>query len=97
MVCWWGNANALLDINDIGDRETSISTTYIVGISERDSSITDMCVAINPDSGNCVIEEYAAFSNDRGTWSASSVPIPPALWLFGSGLLGLVGMARRKA
>ena len=24
------------------------------------------------------------------------VPIPPAVWLFGSGLLGLVGMARRK-
>ena len=24
------------------------------------------------------------------------VPIPPALWIFGSGLLGLVGMARRK-
>ena len=27
---------------------------------------------------------------------ASVVPIPAALWLFGSGLLGLVGMARRK-
>jgi hypothetical protein len=27
----------------------------------------------------------------------SIVPIPAALWLFGSGLLGLVGMARRKA
>ena len=26
----------------------------------------------------------------------SAVPIPPAIWLFGSGLLGLVGMARRK-
>ena len=24
------------------------------------------------------------------------VPVPPAAWLFGSGLLGLVGMARRK-
>ena len=24
------------------------------------------------------------------------VPIPPAIWLFGSGLLGLVGVARRK-
>lgn len=24
------------------------------------------------------------------------VPVPPAVWLFGSGLLGLVGMARRK-
>ena len=24
------------------------------------------------------------------------VPVPAAVWLFGSGLLGLVGMARRK-
>ena len=24
------------------------------------------------------------------------VPIPPAIWLFGSGLIGLVGIARRK-
>ena len=24
------------------------------------------------------------------------VPIPPAVWLFGSGLIGLIGMARRK-
>jgi hypothetical protein len=26
----------------------------------------------------------------------SSVPVPAAVWLFGSGLLGLVGVARRK-
>jgi hypothetical protein len=26
----------------------------------------------------------------------TSVPIPAAAWLFGSGLLGLVGIARRK-
>ena len=25
-----------------------------------------------------------------------AVPVPPALWLFGSGLIGLVGIARRK-
>ena len=24
------------------------------------------------------------------------IPVPPAVWLFGSGLLGLVGIARRK-
>ena len=30
------------------------------------------------------------------TGTLTAVPIPPALWLFGSGLLGLVGMARRK-
>ena len=27
---------------------------------------------------------------------AAAVPVPAAVWLFGSGLLGLVGMARRK-
>lgn len=33
-----------------------------------------------------------------GTWSTSvaTVPVPAAVWLFGSGLLGLIGMARRK-
>jgi hypothetical protein len=28
--------------------------------------------------------------------AASAVPVPAAVWLFGSGLLGLIGMARRK-
>jgi len=26
----------------------------------------------------------------------SAVPVPAAMWLFGSGLLGLIGVARRK-
>ena len=29
-------------------------------------------------------------------YEGSVVPVPAALWLFGSGLLGLVGVARRK-
>jgi hypothetical protein len=29
-------------------------------------------------------------------FTLTAVPVPPAVWLFGSGLLGLVGMARRK-
>ena len=31
-----------------------------------------------------------------GIYEISAVPVPPALWLFGSGLLGLVGLARKK-
>ena len=30
-------------------------------------------------------------------YGVSAVPVPPAVWLFGSGLIGLVGVARRKA
>ncbi len=29
--------------------------------------------------------------------AASPVPVPAAVWLFGSGLIGLIGIARRKA
>ena len=40
---------------------------------------------------------FEPFAFDEGDITAlSSVPIPPALWLFGSGLLGLVGIATRK-
>ena len=45
--------------------------------------------------------KFSAQTADQTTfsWSSSSlvVPIPAAVWLFGSGLLGLVGIARRKA
>ena len=34
---------------------------------------------------------------NAGTVSISSVPIPASVWLFGSGLLGLIGIARKKA
>lgn len=30
------------------------------------------------------------------TVTVSAVPVPPAVWLFGSGLIGLVGVARRR-
>ena len=34
---------------------------------------------------------------DIGTAETTVVPIPAAFWLFGSGLIGLIGLARRKA
>ena len=41
-----------------------------------------------------------AFDGQTGYWkingTASVVPVPAAVWLFGSGLLGLVGVARRR-
>lgn len=36
------------------------------------------------------------FNLETVAMEVQTVPVPAALWLFGSGLLGLVGMARRK-
>ena len=33
---------------------------------------------------------------ENGEAVLSSVPVPPAIWLFGSGLMGLAGLSRRK-
>jgi len=42
-----------------------------------------------------VFYDNICFDNAGGC-PTSPVPVPAAIWLFGSGLLGLVGMARRK-
>jgi hypothetical protein len=38
-----------------------------------------------------------AYSLDNIQLDINSVPVPAAVWLFGSGILGLVGVARRKS
>ena len=45
------------------------------------------------DSGNKSSEHYAwaVYPGD-----VAAVPVPAAVWLFGSGLLGLIGVARRR-
>lgn len=51
--------------------------------------------ACGADAG-CVSDAY--FDNVQMLIEApAAVPVPAAAWLFGSGLLGLVGVARRKA
>lgn len=45
-------------------------------------------------------ENFIGNSSIFGNWTTfnlTPVPIPAAVWLFGSGLIGLVGIARRKA
>jgi hypothetical protein len=39
---------------------------------------------------------YNAQFNLTAAPAPAPVPVPAAVWLFGSGLLGLVGVARRK-
>jgi len=53
-------------------------------------------------SRNEIIKGRSITHNLYATWQVTTlpltpVPVPAAVWLFGSGLLGLVGVARRKA
>jgi len=41
--------------------------------------------------------KYLSYKQTVLSAYASPVPVPSAVWLFGSGLLGLIGLARRKA
>jgi len=77
-----------------------------VVVSSNGNDLADQFIGLGSDAAfNKVTLSYGdgsasltRFINriDIGYDAISSVPIPPALWLFGSGLLGLVGMARRK-
>lgn len=51
---------------------------------------------VDPRGGYLVNIQHPGSGNDA-LWSitqVSAVPVPAAVWLFGSGLLGLVGIAR---
>ncbi len=54
----------------------------------------------NAGEGNALFAAHVAgFDDGNGNTSgffAAPVPVPAAVWLFGSGLLGLAGVARRK-
>ena len=65
----------------------SPTQSSLIGLVEPNESFYECC-------GNGFQNHY--FSSGSITPVASSVPVPAAVWLFGSGLLGLVGVARRK-
>ena len=51
---------------------------------------------VDPSTNLLTYERVVMFNMDIQLVEASVVPIPSALWLFGSGLLGLVGISWRK-
>lgn len=87
------------------------AVTDIAGIFDNGTSIADVTCAVDCAVGDTYTLTYAAVVpqadpsnfggvayelNLVGTVGAAVVPVPAAVWLFGSGLLGLVGVARRR-
>lgn len=96
---WHAEAN--IDVYEAAatrDEEWSIGTTSTDSV-DLDFGLRQIC------QGECSFlvapleRSYGEVQFKPGGWSVtetSAVPVPAAVWLFGSGLLGLVGVARRK-
>ena len=75
----------ILALSDKG--ESSLFAAHVTNLNDTGSGSCDGI------STSCtVITGYAG----GGTLRPSEVPVAAAVWLFGSGMLGLVGIARRK-
>jgi len=86
-VTYYDTDGAILGSDNTG---MSISSTYsFYGFESLDTSIAKVRLILRGGISNPVY-----FDN---LITETVVPIPSAAWLFGSGLLGLVGLARRKA
>lgn len=81
--------------------EAGEAVTYdITGIASLAASSFDFLSA--PDGGHGPFTAAAHVQGinadpDSGWIAPSVVPVPAAVWLFGSGLLGLIGVARKKS
>ena len=60
------------------------------GVDSNNNALDFQLGCITPGSTNI------AGSGDCSTAGISAVPVPAAVWLFGSGLIGFAGLARRK-
>ena len=76
--------------NTGGSAPGDLFTQALMGItwgSVNSNAVTEIQFAVNGVQNlDSIIDNF----------SASVVPVPAAVWLFGSGLLGLIGIARRK-
>ena len=62
-----------------------------------DTVSDDQLRAFDDDFTSKYYAVYAVWTEAGAGAPISSVPIPAAAWLFGSGLIGLLGLARRKS
>lgn len=71
--------------------ESNFNTKIVIN---TDGNHTDFQGAFSFDSD--VVRPDVTFISWERANTISSVPVPPALWLMGSGIIGLVGLSRRK-
>jgi len=80
-----------------------VSQSYQSGVTnltdsffEFDGLVATIGPFTNPSSQAYTVDRLSIFLTSGNFSYVNPVPIPSAVWLFGSGLIGLIGVARRK-
>lgn len=100
----WGDLNTVntLDITGDWDGTTGITMSLLINTSNQLTAVFDYG---SDGFIDLTISNFATFTftpgnpddvYNGGFIAVAPVPIPAAVWLFGSGLLGLIGFARRR-
>jgi hypothetical protein len=79
-----------VNVNPDRDGEAFLGWTFVGIIDETGFSTVEIVELTGAD-----YDQHPIWG-DSFTVGVSAIPAPAAVWLFGSGLIGLVGMARRK-
>jgi len=91
-------------VQELGTPTLLMLTTYSIATDAETTTVSvappysfsNYKVGLGGTTFGGITEESLATFDWNVTIMTTAVPIPAAIWLFGSGLLGLVGMARRK-
>ncbi|MCW8934235.1 MAG: VPLPA-CTERM sorting domain-containing protein [Gammaproteobacteria bacterium] len=59
-------------------------------------TLSTLLYATSPDAGSTATINQTLTGSSLGMSVTTVIPVPAAVWLFGSGLIGLAGIARRK-
>lgn len=87
-VAGWGDVNGTPGFYAAANVGTAVSF-YQVNVSD-----VDFISAVETQMGDWLLTTDGTLT--YGTAPVSAVPVPAAVWLFGSGLIGLASIARRK-
>ena len=86
-------ASAMTPVNN--PASTNLEGLGIMTPGDGSSSLMQLVLAYNDNAlytGDSDFDDMLV----RADFRVAAVPVPAAVWLFGSGLLGLIGMARRR-
>jgi len=78
-----------------GDLSYDMSTAMWDNANSIQLTLTTTLFAISPDGDSTAVINQTLAGSSMGV-SINTIPVPAAVWLFGSGLIGLAGIARRK-